>query len=102
MRGAVGKVGIASQRDKTRECFRQGCEPVQAGVLGKLSAIHVVAPAGAVGGTGEPEVAALTTELEKGRCFNLVSGHNAAAIRNPGFAHLLCNGIQWADAAHAR
>jgi type 1 glutamine amidotransferase len=54
------------------------------------------------GGTGEPEVAALVTELGKGRCFNLVLGHDAAAIKNPGFVHLLCNGIQWAGSSSTR
>jgi uncharacterized protein len=48
------------------------------------------------GGTGEPEVMAMTTELEKGRCFNLVLGHNAKSIENEGCTSLILRGTEWA------
>ncbi len=48
------------------------------------------------GGTGEPEVMAMTTELEKGRCFNLVLGHSGKSIENPGCTALILRGTEWA------
>jgi type 1 glutamine amidotransferase len=48
------------------------------------------------GGTGEPEVMAMTTELEKGRCFNLVLGHNGKSIENEGCTTLILRGTEWA------
>ncbi len=48
------------------------------------------------GGTGEPEVMAMTTELEKGRCFNLVLGHNGKSIENEGCTALILRGTEWA------
>jgi type 1 glutamine amidotransferase/HEAT repeat protein len=48
------------------------------------------------GGTGEPEVMAMTTELEKGRCFNLVLGHSGKSIENEGCTALILRGTEWA------
>jgi type 1 glutamine amidotransferase len=48
------------------------------------------------GGSGEPEVMAMTTELEKGRCFNLVLGHNGKSIENEGCTALILRGTEWA------
>jgi type 1 glutamine amidotransferase/HEAT repeat protein len=48
------------------------------------------------GGTGESEVMAMTMELEKGRCFNLVLGHNAKSIENEGCTSLILRGTEWA------
>ena len=36
------------------------------------------------GGSGQDEPVAMTTEFGRGRCFNLVLGHNAAAMEKPG------------------
>jgi type 1 glutamine amidotransferase/HEAT repeat protein len=48
------------------------------------------------GGSGEPEVMAMTTELEKGRCFNLVLGHSGKSIENEGCTALILRGTEWA------
>jgi type 1 glutamine amidotransferase/HEAT repeat protein len=48
------------------------------------------------GGTGDPEVRARTTELEKGRCFNLVLGHSGKSIENEGCTALILRGTEWA------
>ncbi len=46
--------------------------------------------------TGQPEQDVLTTQFGKGRCFNLVLGHNVGAMDNVGFQTLLLRGTQWA------
>ena len=48
------------------------------------------------GGSGEPEVVAMTTALEKGRCFNLVLGHSGKSIENEGCTALILRGTEWA------
>jgi type 1 glutamine amidotransferase/HEAT repeat protein len=48
------------------------------------------------GGSGETEVMAMTTELEKGRCFNLVLGHSGKSIENEGCTALILRGTEWA------
>jgi len=48
------------------------------------------------GGSGEPEPFAFVTELGKGRCFNLVLGHNAQALGNAGCRTLILRGAEWA------
>jgi type 1 glutamine amidotransferase len=48
------------------------------------------------GGSGQDEPVAMTTQFGRGRCFNLVLGHNAAAIENAGFQKLLVRGAEWA------
>ncbi|MEI6645744.1 MAG: ThuA domain-containing protein [bacterium] len=48
------------------------------------------------GGSGEPEVVAMTTELGKGRCFNLVLGHSSKSIENEGCSALILRGTEWA------
>jgi len=47
-------------------------------------------------GTGEAEPFAFVTELDKGRCFNLVLGHDAKALNNAGCKALLLRGAEWA------
>jgi type 1 glutamine amidotransferase len=54
------------------------------------------------GGTGEPEVMAMTTELEKGRCFNLVLGHNGKSIENEGCTALILRGTEWAGTGNVK
>ncbi len=54
------------------------------------------------GGTGEPEVMAMTTELEKGRCFNLVLGHSGKSIENEGCSALILRGTEWAATGAVR
>lgn len=48
------------------------------------------------GGSGEREPFAWTTQVGKGRCFNLVLGHDAKAIGNPSCAKLILRGAEWA------
>ena len=48
------------------------------------------------GGSGQDEPVAMTTEFGRGRCFNLVLGHNVAAMENAGFQTLLVRGVEWA------
>jgi len=49
-----------------------------------------------MGGTGKDEPVALVTEPGKGRCFNLVLGHDAAAMVSPGWRLLMLRGSEWA------
>ena len=48
------------------------------------------------GGTGKDEPIAMVTQFGKGRCFNLVLGHNVQAMQSPGFQTLLLRGAEWA------
>ena len=48
------------------------------------------------GGSGQDEPVAMTTEFGRGRCFNLVLGHDVKAMENAGFQELLVRGVQWA------
>lgn len=47
-------------------------------------------------GSGEPEPFAWVTELGKGRCFNLVLGHDVGAITNSACRTLILRGAEWA------
>jgi type 1 glutamine amidotransferase len=47
-------------------------------------------------GSGEAEPFAFVTELGKGRCFNLVLGHDGKALNNAGCKALLLRGAEWA------
>jgi len=49
------------------------------------------------GGSGEDEPVAMTTEFGRGRCFNLVLGHDAKAMESSGFQTLLVRGVEWAS-----
>ena len=48
------------------------------------------------GGSGQNEPVALVTQFGQGRCFNLLLGHNAAAMDSAGFKALLSRGTEWA------
>lgn len=50
----------------------------------------------AKGGSGKDEPVAFTTRFGEGRCFNLVLGHDAGAMKKPGFQLLLRRGTEWA------
>ena len=47
-------------------------------------------------GSGEPEPFAWVTEVGKGRCFNLVLGHDIKALGNAGCRTLILRGAEWA------
>ena len=47
-------------------------------------------------GTGNDEPMAMITQFGKGRCFNLVLGHDVPAMQPPGFQTLLIRGAEWA------
>ncbi len=47
-------------------------------------------------GSGEPEPFVFVTELGKGRCFNLVLGHDGKALGNAGCKTLILRGSEWA------
>jgi type 1 glutamine amidotransferase/HEAT repeat protein len=47
-------------------------------------------------GSGEPEPFAFVTEMGKGRCFNLVLGHDGRALSNAGCRTLVLRGAEWA------
>jgi type 1 glutamine amidotransferase len=48
------------------------------------------------GGTGKDEPVVLITQFGKGRCFNLVLGHDVNGMQSSGFQTLLLRGTQWA------
>jgi type 1 glutamine amidotransferase/HEAT repeat protein len=48
------------------------------------------------GGSGADEPVAMITRFGKGRCFNLVLGHDVQAMETPAFQTLLLRGAQWA------
>ena len=48
------------------------------------------------GGSGNDEPVVLVTQFGKGRCFNLVLGHDVKGMQNPGFQTLLVRGTEWA------
>jgi len=48
------------------------------------------------GGSGDSEPVALWTRFGKGRCFNLVLGHDVEAIQNSGWRTLMTRGTEWA------
>jgi type 1 glutamine amidotransferase len=47
-------------------------------------------------GSGDPEPFAFVTEAGKGRCFNLVLGHDAKALNSAGCKALILSGSEWA------
>lgn len=47
-------------------------------------------------GSGKDEPMAFTTTFGRGRCFNLLLGHDARAMASPGFQALLRRGTEWA------
>ena len=47
-------------------------------------------------GSGDPEPFVFVTELGKGRCFNLVLGHDGKALGNAGCKALVLRGAEWA------
>ena len=47
-------------------------------------------------GTGKDEPILTVNQFGKGRCVNLMLGHDAKAINNPGFKNLLYRSIEWA------
>ena len=47
-------------------------------------------------GTGKDESLAFTTKFGKGRCFNLLLGHDAKSMEAAGFQQLLGRGTEWA------
>lgn len=60
---------------------------------------HVIATAfseAATGGSGKDEPVAFVTRFGKGRCFNLVLGHDTRAMVSAGFQILLRRGTEWA------
>lgn len=50
------------------------------------------------GGSGRDEPVAFVTAFGKGRCFNLVLGHDIDAMKADGFKALLARGTAWAAA----
>lgn len=48
------------------------------------------------GGSGRDEPVAFVNTFGRGRSFNLLLGHNAAAMDSAGFQQLLCRGVEWA------
>ncbi|HOX38143.1 MAG TPA: HEAT repeat domain-containing protein [Candidatus Brocadiia bacterium] len=48
------------------------------------------------GGTGNLEPVLLTTSFGKGRCADIVLGHDANAMRNPAWQTILCRSAEWA------
>jgi uncharacterized protein len=48
------------------------------------------------GGTGHMEPMAFCTQFGKGRCFNLVLGHDVNAMHNQGWTILMLRGTEWA------
>jgi len=53
-------------------------------------------------GSGEPEPFVWTTEAGRGRCFNLVLGHDVRALEAPGCRALILRGAEWAATGAVR
>jgi type 1 glutamine amidotransferase len=53
-------------------------------------------------GSGEPEPFAWVTERGKGRCFNLVLGHDARALESAACRALILRGCEWAATGAVR
>ncbi len=53
------------------------------------------------GGSGREEPVAFTVEFGRGRCFNLVLGHDVAAMEHPAWRLLMLRGTQWAATGRA-
>ncbi len=50
------------------------------------------------GGTGKDEPVLAVNRFGKGRCVNLMLGHDGLAMKNPGFEALLSHSVEWAGA----
>jgi type 1 glutamine amidotransferase len=48
------------------------------------------------GGTGKMEPVVICTDFGKGRCFNLVLGHDTGAMHNINWRMLMLRGTEWA------
>lgn len=53
------------------------------------------------GGSGREEPVAFTVEFGRGRCFNLVLGHDVAPMEHPAWRLLMLRGTQWAATGNA-
>ena len=53
------------------------------------------------GGSGRREPVAFSMEFGRGRCFNLVLGHDVPAMLNPNWRLLLLRGTEWAATGEA-
>ena len=76
---------------ETRDEFWEGSS-LSAGSI----VLATVTPNPEFGGNGRPQPVALATSLGAGRGFTLLLGHDAAAMKNEGFARLLRRGTEWA------
>jgi uncharacterized protein len=66
---------------------------------GKQADLHVLCKAFSSkdsGGSGDSEPVALWTKFGRGRCFNLVLGHDAEAMSHAGWRTLMTRGVEWA------
>jgi len=54
------------------------------------------------GGSGNPETLCWTTDVAKGRCFNLVLGHDTTALNNPSCKRLILRGSEWAATGNVK
>ena len=66
------------------------------GVQPGVTALATAFSAPETGGSGQQEPLVLANDFGKGRCFNLVLGHDARAMASAGFRSLLCRGTEWA------
>jgi len=67
--------------------------------MGTQPDVHVLCKAMSAkktGGSGALEPVALCTPFGKGRCFNLVLGHDVTTMRNVGWQTLMLRGTEWA------
>ncbi len=68
----------------------------KSGTAGKLNVLCSALSEKTKGGSGDVEPMAHWRDFGKGRCFHLILGHDAAAMRNAGFQSLLLRGTEWA------
>lgn len=68
-------------------------------LTGKPTILATAFSAAAQGGTAAAEPVLLATTFGKGRCLNLVLGHDVDAMRADGFRVLLLRGTEWAATA---
>jgi len=72
--------------------------------MGTRPTVHVLATAFSArdsGGTGGDELAAVCTSFDRGRGFNLVLGHDVAAMQSLGWKMLMLRGTEWAATGEA-
>jgi len=70
----------------------------------RQSSAHVLCQAysaAKTGGSGQSEPAAFSIQFGKGRCFNLVLGHDVAAMDHAAWRLLMLRGTQWAATGNA-